>query len=253
MLLYNTVFHNRALIESKWSENSRNNALVYLSGEIEIWSSWYLQRLLTFFPHRSMLVSLDWKNFESIVAFQKGEMFSSLNILKKEITVLKAHSSQINDLVYLAEKNIIVTCSDDLSIKIWKNDDRIKHLFSFYGHEKEVLNVTFNPFNFKKKKGPINTLILSGAMDFSIRIWDLTSRNCLRFFKVSGPVFSIEWSLCSNNLFIGTCGKIFQMNFENIIKEFIQCNRNKQGVFAIMCHPMVNKLMCHSFKNVLLL
>jgi len=247
--LIKTMFLDRAIIDSKWSEDSRNIAVGYLSGEIEILSVWYSQILFIILPHRSLLISLEWKDIKNLVTFSKEKILSTVNFSDKEIYNIRGHDSQINDIDYSVEKNLLASCSDDFTIKLWDLNRKLEFLFSFIGHEKEVVIITFKPFVYQKKKSTRKFCMASGSLDFSVRIWDIKLKTCLKFFKVDGPIFSMDWSCNYETLLIGTCGKVFELNLNGIKTEFRQIE-GSHGIFSLVSHPMINKTMGFSNKKI---
>ena len=250
--LFQNSFLNRPLVESKWNENSRNIILGYLTGEIEIWSSWYSQLLLVFLPNRTFLTSLEWKDNLELISLSKDKIFSNLNFPNKKLDNIRAHNLQINDIVYSCEKRIISSCSDDLTIKLWKYSEKFEFIATFRGHEKEVLVIQYNSPNYSKKKSINQLILLSGSLDFSLRIWDINSKNCLRFFKLDGPVFSATLNLNSRRILAGTCGKLVEINLSEIKNEFKLMNGD-YAIFAVIPHPMVEKYIGFSGKDIFFL
>lgn len=94
--------------------------------------------------------------------------------------------------------------------------------------------------------------MVSGSLDYSVRIWDINSKSCLKFFKLDGPVFSLEWDSNSSWVVVGVCGKVFALNLITVVSEFKQIE-GKYGIFSLNSHPMVNKCIGLSFKNIFLL
>lgn len=246
--LSKTFFLNRAMVESKWSENSRNIGLLFLSGEIEIWSSWYSQSLFIFLPHRSLSVSLEWKETDCLVVFSKDKIFSKLNLFKKKLIIIRAHNSQINDMVYSNEKEILVSCSDDSLVKLW-NPKKLDLIGSLIGHEKEVLTISFRPLNCQKIFLFHEWFLISASLDFSLRVWNINSKNCLRFFKLDAPIFSMEWGSSTKKIIIGICDKILTINSDFILEEFRQIN-GIHSIFSLTSHSMVDKCMGFSYKSM---
>ena len=250
--LKNFFFIKGVIVESKWCENSRNIALAYLSGEIKIWSVWYSQALTLILPHRTLLMSITWKKPEHLVAFSKEKILSDLNLSSKKIILLKGHDTQINDSIYLTTRELIGSCSDDLTIKLWTINGRFKLLMTLKGHEKEVLGITFKPDYFEKKGNYKKNFLASGSLDFSLRIWDLNSKTCLKFVRIEGPIFSIEWALFSDTIMLGSCGKVFRINF-NYEKIVFKEMASNYGIFSLNSHPMIEKYLGFSFKKIFLI
>lgn len=246
--LSKTYFLNRAMIESKWSENSRNLVLLFLSGEIEIWSSWYSQSLLIFLPHRSLSVSLEWTEIICLAVFSKDKIFSKLNLFKKKLFIIRAHNFQINDLVYSSEKEIIGSCSDDFLVKLW-NQKKLELIGSLNGHEKEVCTMSFKPINFQKNFFFHGWFLISASLDFSLRVWNMNSKNCLRFFRLDAPIFSMEWGSSSKKIIIGIYDKVLIIESDSILKEFREIN-GTHSIFSLTSHPMIDKNLGFSYKSI---
>jgi len=245
-------FIKGVILESKWCENSRNIALAYLSGEIKIWSTWYAQTLLLILPHRNLLISLNWKKPEHLIAFSKEKILSNLDLSSKKIILFRGHDTQINDSVYLPTRELVGSCSDDLTIKLWFISRRFKLLMTFKGHEKEVLAIAFKPAYFEKKGDFKKIFLASGSLDFSLRIWDLNSKTCVKFIRIEGPVFSIEWALFADSIMLGSSGKVFRITFNNEKVIYKEMNGN-YGIFSLNSHSMITKYLGFSFKKIFLI
>jgi len=241
-----------AIIESKWCENSRYMALAYLSGEIKICSIWYSQALMVILPHRTLMVSLNWKKPQHLLAFSKEMILSDINLSEKKINFIRGHNTQLNDMVYSSNKELIGSCSDDLILKLWKIDRKFKLMMTLKGHKKEIVAIAFKPSKFEKNLSFNKNFLASGSLDFSLRIWDINNKTCLKFIRIEGPVFSIEWSLVSDTIVLGSCGKTYKINLNC---EKINCKEisSDYGIFSLTSHPMIEKFMGFSFKKIFLI
>ncbi|ETN99050.1 hypothetical protein RFI_38437 [Reticulomyxa filosa] len=93
--------------------------------------------------------------------------------LKKEIKVLKWHSSGIRNVQFSADGQMIVSASDDCTILQWDAKSG-KMLKSFEGYRNIVMKAQF----FHDGK-----FILSCSDDATIRIWDVESGKELKKLK----------------------------------------------------------------------
>lgn len=104
-----------------------------------------------------------------------------------------------------------------------------------------------------KKKGDFKKIFLaSGSLDFSLRIWDLNSKTCVKFIRIEGPVFSIEWALFADSIMLGSSGKVFRITFNNEKVIYKEMNGN-YGIFSLNSHSMITKYLGFSFKKIFLI
>ncbi len=84
------------------------------------------------------------------------------------------HGSVINDVVFTADNNYIITSSDDNTCKVWEVSSG-KLIRSFDNHNKRINGIDYNP---------IDNLILTYSEDASICIWKLDQSAPL--YKLNG-------------------------------------------------------------------
>jgi len=86
---------------------------------------------------------------------------------QEQVAAFAAHSDFIRDLAVHPTASIVLTGSDDKTIKAWDWDQGWKNVQTFEGHTHYIMNVTFNP------KDP-NTF-LSASLDGIVKLWSLGS------------------------------------------------------------------------------
>jgi WD40 repeat protein len=150
------------------------------------------------------------KKPQHLLAFSKEMILSDINLSEKKINFIRGHNTQLNDMVYSSNKELIGSCSDDLILKLWKIDRKFKLMMTLKGHKKEIVAIAFKPSKFEKNLSFNKNFLASGSLDFSLRIWDINNKTCLKFIRIEGPVFSIEWSLVSDTIVLGSCGKTYK-------------------------------------------
>ncbi len=77
----------------------------------------------------------------------------------------EAHSDYIRGVAVHPTQSLVLTCSDDMSIKMWDWEKQWKMVMCFEGHSHFVMHVTFNP-----KDG--NTFA-SASMDRTVKVWNI--------------------------------------------------------------------------------
>jgi platelet-activating factor acetylhydrolase IB subunit alpha len=74
-------------------------------------------------------------------------------------------------MVVLKVQILLVSCSSDLTIKLWDPADGYKNTRTLSGHDHTVSAVRFMPSG---------DLLVSASRDTTLRIWDVTTGYCVR-------------------------------------------------------------------------
>uniref|UniRef100_A0A7S1KUN6 Coatomer subunit beta' n=1 Tax=Percolomonas cosmopolitus TaxID=63605 RepID=A0A7S1KUN6_9EUKA len=113
------------------------------------------------------------------------------NTAEKE-AVFEAHSDYIRSISVHATKPYVLTCSDDLQIKMWDWENKWQCVRIFEGHTHYVMMVNFSP------KDP--NIFASASLDTSVRVWNINKSsanfalqghaqgvNCVDFYHGDKP------------------------------------------------------------------
>jgi WD40 repeat protein len=79
----------------------------------------------------------------------------------KEITVFKAHTSYIIDLLFTHNSHTLVSCGMDNAVKLWSVPNW-EHLGSFDGHTKSVNSLSLSPDG---------KTLATGSSDQTVKLW----------------------------------------------------------------------------------
>lgn len=101
---------------------------------------------------------------QNVVSFD-GDSALIYNISSDILHVLKGHSKDITKAIYSPDGNEILTCSNDLTIRIWDagTGDMKKVL---KGHTNSLMDVKYSPDG---------KYVVSAAADNTIRLWDIST------------------------------------------------------------------------------
>lgn len=101
-------------------------------------------------------------------------------IPKKRIHTWAGHSGGVNALRFFPNSgHLLLSCGNDMKIKLWDCHHSREHLRTFHGHTKAVKDVSFNN---------AGTQFLSASYDKSIKLWDTeTGKVISRFNQSLGP------------------------------------------------------------------
>jgi WD40 repeat protein len=93
----------------------------------------------------------------------------------------------------------VVSCSSDLTLKVWDTVNAYSNLKTLHGHDHTISSVRFIP--------PRNDLAVSCSRDRSIRLWDILSGYCVRtisnahsdWIRQISPTDDGAWYLSAGN------------------------------------------------------
>ena len=120
-------------------------------------------------------------NTTKLCVSEYGDFIYQIEIEPVDLVELKGHNGCVNAVIYWTD-NRIISCSDDMTIKIWDvNTGECKTTLN--GHLDWVYCILLLSDN----------TLASGSEDGSIKIWDLKTQNCINTIKIRN---SSVLSLC---------------------------------------------------------
>lgn len=158
-----------------WGNNEKRFMVISLSGAAYYYTIGDTKRPLTFevpkfFPTSSVFTSDDFV----ILASNNGKV-AKFNVHSRLIKVYSAHSSCINDIAYCKQLNLVLTASNDKTIKIF--DTNLKFWKSFTHHKAMVTNLATNS---------VNSLCISGDLYGNVYVWDISEPLRFKIHKQIG-------------------------------------------------------------------
>nr|UXY88411.1 regulator of epidermal growth factor receptor [Cryptomonas curvata] len=235
-------FTNFCKIEDvKWSENSRFIAISCLNGKITIFSSWYFQILNQIYLYSLNFLEINWISNKNLLFSTTRYIIGMINLSKKKIYGIFAHSSKTCDIDLYLIKNFVCTCSRKGNIRVWIYNFKLVMLFEINAHYKEITAIKWKPnylcYNLYSKKIKKALRILSVSLDCSVKIWNVSHQICIFSYNHQKPFISATWNLYQNKFLVGLAGGIvIQINFTK--REINEKKVGKFGIFDINSHSM---------------
>lgn len=84
---------------------------------------------------------------------------------------LKGHTDAIQDVAFDTTGKLLVSCSADMSIKLWDFQQSYDCIRTMLGHDHNVSSVAFMPGG---------DLIVSSSRDKSIKMWEVATGYCVK-------------------------------------------------------------------------
>ena len=113
----------------------------------------------------------------NLIAASGTKIYEIDYIKEKVLGSINAHDNTITDLVYNQRKEILASCSEDKTIKLWNLENK-QPLGILTGHVQGINSICFA---FSQK----NFYIVSCAKDSYITFWNLSDKNLNRIEKMS--------------------------------------------------------------------
>ena len=96
----------------------------------------------------------------------------------EKIKTIDEHTDYIRHIIVHPTLPYVISCSDDLTIKLWDWDQQWKKINSYEDHEHYVMQVAINPKD-------TNTFA-SASLDHTIKIWTIGSANSAANYALVG-------------------------------------------------------------------
>lgn len=84
---------------------------------------------------------------------------------------LKGHTDSVQDTAFDSSGKLLVSCSSDMSIKLWDFQQSFSCIKTMHGHDHNVSSVTFVPQG---------DFIVSSSRDKTIKIWEVATGYCIK-------------------------------------------------------------------------
>lgn len=85
----------------------------------------------------------------------------------ERVKTINAHSDYIRSVIVHPQLPYVISCSDDLTIKIWDWEKNWEEVNTYQDHEHFVMQIVFNPKNHNQ--------FASASLDKTIKIWTVST------------------------------------------------------------------------------
>ena len=108
------------------------------------------------------------------------------------VNILTGHKYSVKDLVFISNRNLLISCSNDKTIRVWDLNDENKPCLRVMESKYDFQNQCITCIKYNKATGRL----LSCSWDEVFKVWDIETGDCVQSLKTQSPICSFE--LCSN-------------------------------------------------------
>ena len=148
------------------------------------------------------LALICWK--DTIAATVGSRNITILNgITGNQVATLSGHTAQVRSLVFLSDGTLLVSGSDDKTVKFWdvQTGGVVETL---HGHTGWVYSISVSADR---------TMIASASRDKTIRLWNIQTKGCLHIIEQQQKVFHVRFSPTDSQHLISVSGdKVWRWN-----------------------------------------
>uniref|UniRef100_A0A0V0IDZ0 Putative F-box-like/WD repeat-containing protein TBL1XR1-like n=1 Tax=Solanum chacoense TaxID=4108 RepID=A0A0V0IDZ0_SOLCH len=244
--------HKGPIISLKW--NKKGDYL--LSGSIDttvvVWNVKFGESKQQFDFHSGPLLDVAWRNNDSFASSSADNMIYVCKVGEnKPVKTFSGHQNEINAIKWDPSGSLLVSCSDDTTVKIWSMKQDVC-LHDFREHRKEIHTIKWSPTGAGTSNLNNQLLLASASFDSTVKLWDVELKRLLH--SLNGhrePVYSIAFSPNGEYLASGSldkCMNIWSMKEAKIVKTYngdgciFEVCWNKEGNKVAAC--FANKKVC---------
>ncbi|CAK78141.1 unnamed protein product (macronuclear) [Paramecium tetraurelia] len=185
-------------------------------GVVSVWQLKQPRKVYRFMGHKGQVSDVQFSPNGLLIASFEGSSVS-----------IKAHSAPVRSVQFSCDGQLLVSSSDDKSVKVWSVNDR-KFQYGFQ-HTNWVRSAVFSQDV---------RLIASGGDDRAVIIWDCDSKKeAQRYNEHIGVVYKVQFS--PDSTILGSCShdkklKLFDVRSKRVIQHY---DAHADSVLDLKFHP----------------
>lgn len=244
-LKHTLVMHKGPLFSLKW--NKKGNYI--LSGSVDqttaVWNAETGRCVKQFTFHDAPTLDVDWKDDETFASCSTDKMIYLCSLDSNfPVKTYDGHQDEINCLKFDPSGNLLASCSDDYTAKIWST----KHstvVHNLCEHTREVYTMQWCPSVNRR------LVLATASFDAMVKLWDVNVGRCIRTLAGhTDPVYSLAYSPNGQYLASGSFDRtlnIWSAKDGALLKTF----HGDGGIFEVAWNPAGDKVSaCFSSNSV---
>ncbi|KAH8369040.1 hypothetical protein KR200_009089, partial [Drosophila serrata] len=215
--------HNGPIFALKWNKGGKYILTAGVDKTTIIWDASMGQCTQQFAFHIGPVLDIDWQTNET---FASGSTDQRIHIcrlgVKEPIKTFKGHTDEVNAIKWCPQGQLLASCSDDMTIKVWSMDiDNYCH--DLHGHSKPIYTIEWST----------NLILASASFDSTVRLWDVKQGSCIHTLSMhTEPVYSVAFTPDGEYLASGSFDKFVHI-WSTQTGQLMHSYKGTGGIFEV--------------------
>jgi len=225
--------HNGPIFSLRWTTDGK----YLLSGGVDrtarIWDVRAEKQVKRYNVHTAPTLDVSWRDNISFATCSTDKTIAVCRWDKPDPLVrYSEHADEVNAVVWDPNNNLLASCSDDRTIKVWDTNEKSSR-GTMRGHDREIYTVRWRPAGKGSANPNLASRLLSASFDGTARLWDIETEKCVKKFpRHKQPVYAIQFSPDGQYCVVGSFDKSVEV-FHVDSGECIQSYTGPGGIFDV--------------------
>jgi transducin (beta)-like 1 len=216
--------HKGPIFSLKWN----NSGKYLLSGSVDksaiVWDVQAGEVKQKFEFHTAPTLDVDWRDETSFVSSSTDKLIHYCALGESSpIRTFKGHEDEVNAVSWDPSGDILASCSDDFTAKLW-NTKKDTCILDLKEHTKEVYTLKWSPTGPGSANPSKTKSLATASFDNTVKIWDVeTGSSLYTLTKHTNPVYSVAFSPNGDYLASGSfdrCLYIWSVKDGQLVKSY---------------------------------
>lgn len=159
--------------------------------------------------HSAQVLDVDWKDGKTFASCSTDKTIKICTMDgsdKQPVQTFLGHKDEVNAIKWDPSGNILASCSDDTSAKLWTLGEP-NHLHDLREHSKEIYTIRWSPTGLGSQNPNKKLVLASASFDSMVKLWDVERGCCTHSLnRHDKKVYTVAFSPCGDYIASGSLG-----------------------------------------------